>query len=148
METRPIHKDQQGFSLIETCIAMLLIMIISSGVVPLFVYAMKYNSAAAIRAEALAVAQRKVEQLRASSFASCTSSSEVVTIGHATWSQTYTIDTTVTDTTTSLKNIQIVVTPQFKSTTGGVYSGPDGWMRGQIIIYTQRASLAAGPNLG
>ncbi len=148
METRTIHKDQQGFTLMETCIALMLIMIISSGVAPLFVYAMKYNSAAAIRAGALAVAQRKLEKLRADSFTSCTSSSEIVTVGPTTGSQTYTIDTIVTDTSTSLKNVKIVVTPQGRSTTGGVYSGTDGWMYGQVIIYTERTTLSAGPNLG
>src|SRR5882762_170038 len=101
METRPIHKDQRGFTLIETCIALVLIMIISSGVLPLFVYAVKYNSAAAIRAEALAIAQRKLEQLRASPFTSCISSpNEVVTVGSATTgSLTYTVGVTVTDVT-------------------------------------------------
>ena len=156
METRPIHKDQRGFTLIETCIALVLIMIISSGVLPLFVYAVKYNSAAAIRAGALAIAQRKLEQLRASPFTSCISSpDEVVTVGSATTgSLTYTVGVTVTDVTRtgvvsgSLKNIQIVVTPQGRSTTGDVYSGKEAWMRGQVIIYTERTTLAVGPNLG
>jgi Tfp pilus assembly protein PilV len=148
METRTVHKDQQGFTLVETCIALVLMMIISSGVAPLFVYAMKYTSAASIRSGALAVAQRKLEKLRADPFTSCTSSSEVVTVGPTTGSQTYTIDVTVTDTSSSLKNVKIVVTPQGRSTTGGVYSGTDGWMLGQVIIYTERTTLSAGPNLG
>ncbi len=148
METRTSDKDQHGFTLIETCIALLLMMIIFSGVVPLFMYATKYNSAAAIRAEALAVAQRKLEQLRGSPFSSCASSSEVVTVGSTSGSQTYTLDVTVTDTTSTLKDIKIVVTPQGRSTTGGVYSGKDGWMRGQVIIYTERTTLGDGPNLG
>jgi len=152
METRPIHKDQRGFTLIETCIALVLIMIISSGVLPLFVYAMKYNSAAAIRAEALAIAQRKLEQLRATPFTSCTSSSnEVVTVGSTTTgSLTYTVDVIVkpVGSSLSLKNIQIVVTPQGRSTTVGVDSGKEAWMRGQVIIYTERTTLSAGPNLG
>jgi len=161
METRTIHKDQHGFTLIETCIALVLIMIISSGVLPLFVYALKYNSAAAIRAEALAIAQRKLEQLRASPFISCTSatpftsctstSNEVVTVGSSTTgSLTYTVDVIVTPVSSSLslKNIQIVVTPQGRSTTGDVYSGKEAWMRGQVIIYTERTTLGVGPNLG
>ncbi|SRR6266404_6741707 len=159
METRPIHKDQRGFTLVETCIALVLIMIISSGVLPLFVYAVKYNSAAAIRAEALAIAQRKLEQLRASPFISCTSatpftsctstSNEVVTVGSSTTgSLTYTVDITVKEVTSSLENIQIVVTPQGRSTSGEVYSGKEAWMRGQVIIYTERTTLGVGPNLG
>jgi len=69
------HKDDRGFTLIETCIAMVMLMIVVCGVLPLGVYAIKYNSAAAIRAGAVTAAQRKLEQLRASSVTSCTSSS-------------------------------------------------------------------------
>lgn len=142
------QKKDRGFTLLETCIALVLLMVILTGVVPLCVYAMKYNSAAATRAGAVMVAQRKLEQLRASSFTSCTSSSEVVSIGPSTASQTYTVEITVTDVATTLKNIKIVVTPQGRSTSGSVYEGNEGWMRGQVILYTKRTSLGAGPNLG
>jgi prepilin-type N-terminal cleavage/methylation domain-containing protein len=141
------HKDERGFTLIETCIAMVVLLIVVCGVLPLGIYALKYNSAAAIRAGALMAAQRKLEQIRAGSFNSCISSSEVVTVG-PTDSQTYTVDVTVTDVTTTLKNIRITVTPQGRSTSGGVYSGNEGWMRGQIVIYTKRTTSWTGSNLG
>ena len=141
------HKQNRGFTLIETCIAMVMLMIVVCGVLPLGVYALKYNSAAAIRAGAVTAAQRKLEQLRAGSFTACTSSSEVMTISTAD-SQTYTVDVTVTDVTTTLKNIQITVTPQGRSTSGGVYAGNEGWMRGQVVIYTKRTTSSAGSNLG
>ena len=143
MKTLTLQKNQRGFTLIETTMALVLLMIIFSGVAPLCVYAIKYNSAAAIRAGALAVAQRKLEQLRASPFTSCISSSETPTS-----STPYTVDITVTDTSDTLKEVKIVVTPKDRSTTGGVYGGRDGWMRGQVIIYTKRTTLGAGPNLG
>jgi prepilin-type N-terminal cleavage/methylation domain-containing protein len=146
MEIRA-HKNDRGFTLIETCIAMVILMIIVCGVLPLGVYALKYNSAAAIRAGAVMAAQRKLEQLRAGSFTSCTSSSEVVSVG-PTDSQTYTVDVTVTDTTSTLKNITITVTPQGRSTSGGVYSGNEGWMRGQVVVYTKRTTSPTGSNLG
>jgi Tfp pilus assembly protein PilV len=145
MET---HIDQKGFTLLETCIALVLLMIILSGVAPLCVYAMKYNSAAATRAGAMTVAQRKLEQLRADTFNSSISSSEVVAVGPTSGSQTYTIDVTVTDVSTTLKNIRIVVTPQGRSTSGSVYEGKEGWMRGQVIVYTRRTTLGVGSNLG
>ena len=141
------HKDERGFTLIETCIAMVVLLIVVCGVLPLGIYALKYNSAAAIRAGALMAAQRKLEQLRADSFNSCISSSEVVSVG-PTDSQTYTVDVTVTDVTTTLKNITITVTPQGRSTSGGVYSGNEGWMRGQVVIYTKRTTSWTGSNLG
>ena len=142
------QQANRGFSLLETCIALLVFLIVLTGIVPLCAYSMKYNSAAAIRAGAITVAQRKLEQLRADSFNSCISSSEVVTIGSTTASQTYTIDVTVTDATSTLKNIKIVVTPQGRSTTGSVYEGNEGWMRGQVILYTRRTTSVAGSNLG
>jgi Tfp pilus assembly protein PilV len=142
-----VHKEDRGFTLIETCIAMVMLMIVVCGVLPLGVYALKYNSAAAIRAGAVTAAQRKLEQLRAGSFTSCVSSSEVVANG-TTDSQTYTVDVTVTDVTTTLKNITITVTPQGRSTSGGVYGGTNGWMRGQVIVYTKRTTSWTGSNLG
>ena len=142
------HTKQDGFTLLETCVALVLLMVILSGIAPLCVYAMKYNSAAAIRAGALTVAQRKLEQLRASPFTSCISSSEVLSVGPTGLSQTYTVDVTVTDNSDTLKTIKIVVTPQGRSTGGSVYSGNEGWMRGQVIVHTKRTTLGAGPNLG
>jgi len=141
------HKHAHGFTLIETCIAMVIMMIVVCGVLPLGVYALKYNSAASIRAGAVTTAQRKLEQLRAGSFTSCISSSEVVTMG-PTESTSYTVDVTVTDVTTTLKNIRITVTPNGRSTSGGVYSGSEGWMRGQVIVYTKRTTSSTGSNLG
>ncbi|HYV11885.1 MAG TPA: prepilin-type N-terminal cleavage/methylation domain-containing protein [Pyrinomonadaceae bacterium] len=141
------HKHAHGFTLIETCIAMVIMMIVVCGVLPLGVYALKYNSAASIRAGAVTTAQRKLEQLRAGSFTSCISSSEVVTMG-PTESTSYTVDVTVTDVTTTLKNIRITVTPNGRSTSGGVYSGTEGWMRGQVIVYTKRTTSSTGSNLG
>ena len=141
------HKHAHGFTLIETCIAMVIKMIVVCGVLPLGVYALKYNSAASIRAGAVTTAQRKLEQLRAGSFTSCISSSEVVTMG-PTESTSYTVDVTVTDVTTTLKNIRITVTPSGRTTSGGVYSGSEGWMRGQVIVYTKRTTSSTGSNLG
>ena len=141
------HKHAHGFTLIETCIAMVIMMIVVCGVLPLGVYALKYNSAASIRAGAVTTAQRKLEQLRAGSFTSCISSSEVVTMG-PTESTSYTVDVTVTDVTTTLKNIRITVTPNGRTTSGGVYSGSEGWMRGQVIVYTKRTTSSTGSNLG
>jgi len=137
-----------GFTLLETCIALVVFLVVLTGIVPLCVFAVKYNSAAAIRAGAITVAQRKLEQLRADSFTSCASSSEVVTVGQTAASQTYTIDVTVADVSATLKTIKIVVTPQGRSTTGSVYEGNEGWMRGQVIIYTKRTAQGAGSNLG
>jgi Tfp pilus assembly protein PilV len=149
MKLNTDSKEQQGFTLVETSIALVLMMIVFIGIAPLLVYATRYNSAAAIRAGALAVAQTKLEQLRATPFSSCTSSTETLSVGDPTTGlQTYTVQMTVTNTTSTLKDITLVVTPEARSTTGGQYAGSFGWMYGQITIYTKRTAITPGPNLG
>lgn len=149
MEPITSAKDQRGFTLVETSIALVLMMIVFMGIAPLFVYATRYNSAASIRAGALAIAQIKLEQLRATPFLSCASSTETLSVGDPTSGlQTYTVETTVVNTTSTLKDITLVVTPQARSTTGGQYGGTFGWMYGQVTIYTKRTAITPGPNLG
>jgi Tfp pilus assembly protein PilV len=144
-----VTKAQSGFTLLETTIALVLMMIVSVGLAPLFVYATRYNSAAAIRTGALAIAQIKLEQLRATPFDSCASSTETLSVGDpATGLQTYTVQMTVVNTTSTLKEITLVVTPDIRSTTGGQYGGPNGWMYGQVTIYTKRTTITPGANLG
>jgi Tfp pilus assembly protein PilV len=141
--------SQHGFSLVETCIALVFMMVVFVGVAPLLVYAVNYNSGAAIRAGALAVAQQKLEQLRATSFDNCTSSTETVSVGQpGNGLQTYTLQTTVVSTSSSLKTITIVVTPQGRTTSGGQYGVSLGWKYGQVTVYTVRTSIAIGSNLG
>jgi prepilin-type N-terminal cleavage/methylation domain-containing protein len=147
MESIPSMKDQRGFTLVETSIALVLMMIVFVGIAPLFVYATRYNSAAAIRAGALAIAQIKLEQLRATPFLSCASSTETLSVGDPTSGlQTYTVQMIVVNTTSTLKDITLVVTPQ--GPTGGQYGGTSGWMYGQVTIYTKRTAITVGPNLG
>jgi len=122
-----VSKAEGGFTIIETSVALVLMMIVSVGLAPLFVYATRYNSAAAIRAGALAIAQIKLEQLRATSFDSCVSSTETLSVGDPTTGlQTYTVEMTVVNTTTTLKDVTLVVTPHVRSTTGGQYGGTSG----------------------
>ena len=148
MEPITPQKDQRGFTLVETSVALVFMMIVFVGIAPLFVYAIRYNSAASIRAGALAIAQIKLEQLRASPFSSCTSSTETLSVGDpSTGLQTYNVQMTVVNTTTTLKDITLVVTPQGKSSTTSQYSGTLGWMYGQVTIYTKRTAITPGPNL-
>jgi Tfp pilus assembly protein PilV len=144
-----VEKSEQGSTLVETVIALVLLMIIGVGIAPLFVYAIRYNSAAAIRAGALAVTQHKLEQLRATPFSSCVSSNETISVGNpASGLQTYTVETTISNTSSTLKTFMFRVTPNARSTCGDQYSGPSGWMYGQVTVYTNRTSLSDGPNLG
>jgi prepilin-type N-terminal cleavage/methylation domain-containing protein len=54
----------RGFTLIETSIAMVILMIAALGVASLFTYAIGYNSGGNDRAVAISIAQQQLEQLR------------------------------------------------------------------------------------
>ena len=141
--------DERGFTLIETSVALVFLLVVFVGIAPLLVYAINYNSGAAIRAGALGVAQKKLEQVRATPFNECVSTTETISVGDTTTaSQTYFVETTVTDVSLTLKTIQVRVTPQARSTTGGQYAGQSGWEYGQVTVYTVRTSLQAGAYLG
>jgi Tfp pilus assembly protein PilV len=58
-----------GFTLLETVIAMCVMMIAGLGIVSLFVFATKYNSGASDRARSLALAQERMERLRSTPYA-------------------------------------------------------------------------------
>src|SRR5215510_3357615 len=72
-----------GFTLIETCIAMVVMFVAVLGAVSVFVLAIKNNSGANDRELSMAVGQQKLEQLRSVSFSDSslteTSSSGVTT---------------------------------------------------------------------
>src|SRR5260370_42521421 len=61
-------KRQGGFTLIETTIAMMIMMVAGLGVVSLFTYSIGYNSGGNDRAVALSIAQQQIEQLRSVQF--------------------------------------------------------------------------------
>lgn len=62
------RKDEDGFSLIETVIAMVVLSIALLGVVSVFAYSIKFNTGNNVRSQALAVLQQKAEQIRAAKF--------------------------------------------------------------------------------
>ena len=105
-----------GFTLIETSIAMLILMIASLSAISLFSFAMKFNTVASDRATVLGILQQRMERLRAvplddPSLAAGTTSTTVTTIGHQ-----YTVQETVCDDaacggSAALKRITIQVTP-------------------------------------
>src|ERR1044072_9461988 len=58
------HKEQQGFTLLEAAIAMVILMIIGLGTASLFTYAIHANSSADDRELAMAISQKRMEWLR------------------------------------------------------------------------------------
>lgn len=151
---RTAHRNEAGFTLLETSIAMVLLAIAGLGVAACFFYAAKNNSSARDRELAMAVAQQQIEQLRnlpfndASLNATATNGTPAtVTITRA--GRQYQVRTTITDsnvqnTTVRTKRIQIQVLP---------WSDDSPWARnpnlsvfGSVMIICVRTSQSMGPN--
>lgn len=56
--------NAQGFTLIETCIALVVMMVVGLGATSLFFYALRNNTGGSERSQALAIAQQRLEELR------------------------------------------------------------------------------------
>src|SRR5712692_5606319 len=90
--------NEHGFTLLETSIALVVMMIVTLATGSLFVYAINYNSGSGERSAALAIAQQRMERLRKSSFsdASLTTASTTETVTNA--GRQYIVVTTVCST--------------------------------------------------
>src|SRR6185295_14456013 len=142
MKKQAKTKAQRGFTLLETSVALVVMMIGALGVAAVFSYAVHNNTGGRDRISALAVAQQQMELLRNLPFndaalnATATNPAAVtVTNG----GRTYAVRTTIQNTTTTLKTIQIQVTPTLNG---------DPWAGTSVQITAQRASFALGPYIG
>jgi len=136
--TRPKDRQAGGFTLIETAIAMLVLMVAGLAASSLFMYSINYNSGANDRAVAQAVAQRQMEVLRKTSFAQLASSTQDVT----STGRPFTVATTVCNDgsalcggNTSVKRVTVQVTPQ---------SAGGAWARSAVTLVTLRSNIATG----
>ena len=141
---RPQNKTphaQSGFSLLETSIALLVMMVGALACSSLFVFSLQNNVGGSERALAMAVAQQQLEQIRSVSFEDTTLTAGTATATVRSGERNYTVQRTVADETNSdgsakqLKRITITVTPQT--------AGPD-WMRTPVVLVSQRSTLATG----
>lgn len=66
------NRRQEGFTLLEAAIALVILMIIGLGIASLFTYAIKANSSADDRELSMAIAQKRLEWLRTIPFTSQT----------------------------------------------------------------------------
>jgi type II secretory pathway pseudopilin PulG len=64
-----LRMNNNGFTLIETTVAMLVMMIVGLSAASLFLYSVRYNSGASQRSIAMAVAQQRLEVLRGVDYA-------------------------------------------------------------------------------
>ena len=138
-----------GFTLIEICISLLIMMIAGLGVVTVFTFAVTYNQGAGDRARAYAVAQQKVEIVRSTAYADLTAAFATAHTGAVergtagTDLRRFDVTTTITndlviDGTARRKTITVTVTPRKLSN--------KHWSSGTVTLVTQRASNDMGPN--
>lgn len=120
-----------GFTLLETMMAFMVVMIASLGVVSVFMYSVNYNAGGNNRLQAITIAQQQLEQLRAAKFnapvGTVSKTDAILAAGTTSTSVTgtdgrpYTVTTVIdddpsdsavdTDTSSTLKGITITVTP-------------------------------------
>jgi Tfp pilus assembly protein PilV len=142
MEAQVQNRRERGFTLLETCAALLVMMIGGLGIAAVFTYAIRNNTGSRDRAAALAVAQQRMEQYRNLTFTDPGLTATVTNPAPATVTsagRTYSVMTRITDTTSSLKTITIQVTPLMTD---------DDWALGSVEISVQRSAFALGPYSG
>ena len=143
---------ESGFSIIEVCIALLILLIASMGVATAFVFSIHNNSSAGDRAMALAVAQQRLEQLRNRDFndAALAATANPVVENVTSAGRPFRISTTITDVDTdtnpaadaldpTAKLIRIDVTPRGNSTS-------ESWANGTVTLMMTRTAFNPGPN--
>jgi type II secretory pathway pseudopilin PulG len=133
-------QGERGFTILETAIAMVVMMIAALGAVSVFAFAIDNNANAKDRELAMGVAQQQLEQIRSVAFTDATlaatdTSGRTAEITNA--ERRYTVITTIADSDTvngqpTLKTIRIRVTP---------VGTP-----GSVTLVTHRATIVLGPN--
>jgi prepilin-type N-terminal cleavage/methylation domain-containing protein len=138
--------SEKGFTLIETAIAMVVMAIVGLGAASAFFYAASNTANAADREMATAVAQQRIEQLRNVAFAdasltatSASGAATAVTRG----GRTYSIVTTITDSTPTLKTITIHVIPQAANQSWATSTTS---LFGSVTLVSERSAPLLGPN--
>ena len=151
------RSEERGFSLLETAIALVIMMIIGLGIASLFAYATQANSRADDRELAMTIAQKRLEWLRTIPFttqtrnvtysfpngglAATTSQGVNETVTNA--GRSYLVNTVIEDTTfvpngnpdqgaPTVKRIKVSVTP-----VGSIVFD-------SVTIYTQRSTQVVG----
>jgi Tfp pilus assembly protein PilV len=136
------RKSERGFTLVETSISMVVMMVAGLAVSSLFVFSMQNNVGGNERALAMAVAQQQLEQLRSVSFEDTTMSAGTTTTTIRNGDHDYSVVKAITDETNTdgsnkqLRKITITVTPL-----GGSHAT---WTRTPVTLVSLRSTLASG----
>lgn len=136
------RKSQQGFTLLETAVALVVMMIGGLGIAAVFAYAVKNNTGSRDRAVAIAVAQQEIERLRSLSFndaALAATPTNVTPTTVTNGGRHYSMRTVIVNTTSSVKTITVNVTPT---------SSAEPWAVRTVQVTTERSAFTLGPYIG
>lgn len=134
-------KGQRGFTIVETTIASLVMMVGALAMSSLFVFSTHNNVGGSERALAMAVAQQQLEQIRSVSYEDATLTAGTTNVTARSGGRDYAVQRVVADEMNAdnspkqLKRITITVTP---SGTGV------NWTRTPVVLVTFRSTLTAG----
>jgi Tfp pilus assembly protein PilV len=136
------RKNERGFTLVETTISMVVMMVAGLAVASLFVFSTQNNVGGNERALAMAVAQQQMEQLRSVNFDSTLLNAGTTTSTIRSSDRDYTVVKAITDeinpnnTVKQLRRITITVTP--------IGGGRANWTRTPVILVALRSTIATG----
>ena len=136
------RKNERGFTLVETTISMVVMMVAGLAVSSLFVFSTQNNVGGNERALAMAVAQQQMEQLRSVSFDSTLLNAGTTTSTVRSSDRDYTVVKAITDdinpnnSVKQLRRITITVTP-----VGGARGN---WTRTPVTLVALRSTVATG----
>ena len=132
--------SERGFTLIETSIAMVIMMVAGLGMASLFVYSISNNSGGNDRAVAISVAQQQIEQLRSAKFTDAilnvTSATAADTVSNG---RTYRVTRTVAGSNNDANG-----NPTLKTITIRVDPTSPGWAGLPAILRTSRSATTKG----
>lgn len=138
-----------GFTLLETTIALVVMMVVGLGAASLFFYAVGANNSARDRELSMAVAQQQMERLRSVKFseldatvAATGGANKTVASGNRQYTVVTTIANTVAGDATK-KTVTIQVRPQGSTALAGVAR-----VFGGVTLVTNRTTDGVGPYLG
>ena len=145
---KSVAHNARGFTLLETSIALVVMMVVALGAASLFMYAVGANTTARDRELSMAVAQQQLERLRNASFsnlettvANTGGADKIVESGGRQYSVSTEIEETVAG-DDSRKTVTVQVTPQGSTATTGIQR-----IFGGVTLVTHRATEAIGPFL-
>lgn len=135
-----------GFTILETVIALFVTMMVGLGAVSLFVFSTNFNSGAADRARALALAQQRLEAMRAQAYTHASlavgDTTETVQLGSASAGQSdlraFKVRTQIEYDAAVSNNRQKVITVTVTPAEAGRWTG------GAVVLKLLRSSNAVG----